>query len=199
MGGPSRDGSPFSFNAGGIFEGEVDSRRLALAALAAIPMLRCPVPWQAINDLNAGGIFLALDRTDVGAVNVSAVRKLFRDKPAACLSLRRLIAMSPGFPCTGKATGIVCSPRSILYKLASSQHVSQLSRSANFSSKSGTEQMTGVSNPLEPAEYQAFRATGRDKERLTHAGDLLAAMHIDHALQCLDPENPLHQQAAAQA
>jgi hypothetical protein len=40
---------------------------------------------QAINDLNAGGIFLALDRTDVGAVNVSAVRKLFRDKPAACL------------------------------------------------------------------------------------------------------------------
>jgi hypothetical protein len=31
------------------------------------------------------------------------------------------------------------------------------------------------------------------------AGDLLAAMHIDHALQCLDPENPLNQQAAAQA
>jgi hypothetical protein len=66
-------------------------------------MLRRPVLGQAINDLNAGGIFLALDRTDVGAVNVSAVRKLFRDKPAACLSLRRLIAMSPGFP-TGKAT-----------------------------------------------------------------------------------------------
>jgi hypothetical protein len=34
---------------------------------------------------------------------------------------------------------------------------------------------------------------------LTDAGDLLAAMHIDHALQCLDPENPFNQQAAAQA
>jgi len=28
--------------------------------------------------------------------------------------------------------------------------------------------------------------------------DLLAAMHIDHALQCLDPGNPLHQHAAVQ-
>jgi len=60
--------------------------------------------------------------------------------------------------------------------------------------------MTGVSNPLEPAEYKAIKATLAEiKERLTQAGDLLAAMHIDHALQCLDPENPLHQQAAAQA
>jgi hypothetical protein len=37
------------------------------------------------------------------------------------------------------------------------------------------------------------------KAKLSDAGDLLAAMHIDHALQCLDPENPLNQQAAAQA
>ena len=60
--------------------------------------------------------------------------------------------------------------------------------------------MTGVSKPLEPAEYQAIKATLAEvKGRLTQAGDLLAAMHIDHALQCLDPENPLHQQAAAQA
>jgi len=66
--------------------------------------------------------------------------------------------------------------------------------------KDGTEQMTGVSNPLEPAEYQAIKATLAEvKGRLTQAGDLLAAMHIDHALQCLDPENPLNQQAAAQA
>lgn len=60
--------------------------------------------------------------------------------------------------------------------------------------------MIGVSNPLEPAEYQAIQATLAEvKGRLTQAGDLLAAMHIDHALQCLNPENPLHQQAAAQA
>ena len=60
--------------------------------------------------------------------------------------------------------------------------------------------MTGVSKPLEPAEYQAIKATLAEvKGRLTQAGDLLAAMHIDHALQCLDPENPLHQQAVPQA
>ncbi|MBN9142386.1 MULTISPECIES: hypothetical protein [unclassified Novosphingobium] len=60
--------------------------------------------------------------------------------------------------------------------------------------------MTGVSNPLKPTEYQAIKTTLVEvKGRLTQAGDLLAAMHIDHALQCLDPENPLHQQAAAQA
>lgn len=60
--------------------------------------------------------------------------------------------------------------------------------------------MTGVSNRIEPAEYQAIKATLAEvKARLSGAGDLLAAMHIDHALQCLDPENPLNQQAAAQA
>jgi hypothetical protein len=60
--------------------------------------------------------------------------------------------------------------------------------------------MTGVSNPLEPAEYQAIKVTLIEvKGRLMQAGDLLAAMHIDHALQCLDPENPLNQKAAAQA
>ena len=60
--------------------------------------------------------------------------------------------------------------------------------------------MTGVAKPLEPAEYQAIKATLAEvKEQLTNAGDLLAATHIDHALQCLDPKNPLHQQAAPQA
>lgn len=60
--------------------------------------------------------------------------------------------------------------------------------------------MTGVSNRIEPAEYQAIKATLTEvKARLSDAGDLLAAMHIDHALQCLDPENPLNQQAAARA
>ncbi|MDE2172243.1 MAG: hypothetical protein KGJ57_22940 [Sphingomonadales bacterium] len=60
--------------------------------------------------------------------------------------------------------------------------------------------MTGVSNRIEPAEYQAIKATLTEvKGRLSDAGDLLAAMHIDHALQCLDSENPLNQQAAAQA
>lgn len=60
--------------------------------------------------------------------------------------------------------------------------------------------MTGASNRIEPAEYQAIKATLIElKARLSDAGDLLAAMHIDHALQCLDPENPLNQQAAAQA
>jgi hypothetical protein len=54
--------------------------------------------------------------------------------------------------------------------------------------------------PLTPADYQAISASLAEiKSRLSDAGDLLAAMHIDHALQCLDPENPLNQQAAAQA
>lgn len=54
--------------------------------------------------------------------------------------------------------------------------------------------------PLTPADYQAISASLAEiKSRLSDAGDLLAAMHIDHALQCLDPDNPLNQQAAAQA
>ncbi len=54
--------------------------------------------------------------------------------------------------------------------------------------------------PLTRASYQAISTTlGEIKSRLSDAGDLLAAMHIDHALQCLDPENPLNQQAAARA
>jgi hypothetical protein len=43
--------------------------------------------------------------------------------------------------------------------------------------------------PLTQADYQAINASLAEiKSRLSDAGDLLAAMHIDHALQCLDPE-----------
>ncbi|EGD60442.1 MULTISPECIES: hypothetical protein [Novosphingobium] len=60
--------------------------------------------------------------------------------------------------------------------------------------------MTDHLQSLDRDEYQAITATLAEiKARLLDAGDLLAAMHIDHALQCLDPENPLNQQAAAQA
>jgi hypothetical protein len=49
-------------------------------------------------------------------------------------------------------------------------------------------------------EHRAItEALQQCKVRLEKSGDLLAAMHIDHALQCLDPENPLNQQAAPRA
>jgi hypothetical protein len=60
--------------------------------------------------------------------------------------------------------------------------------------------MTDHLQLLDRDEYQAITATLVEvRAKLTDAGDLLAAMHIDHALQCLDPENPFNQQAAAQA
>jgi len=60
--------------------------------------------------------------------------------------------------------------------------------------------MSEHSNPLSPSDYQSIAASLAEiKERLTQAGDLMAAMHIDHALQCLDPEIALNQQAAAKA
>ena len=53
-------------------------------------------------------------------------------------------------------------------------------------------------NPLTLSENQAIIGTlAQLKTRLAEAGELLAAMHIDHALECLDPENPINQQAAA--
>jgi hypothetical protein len=59
--------------------------------------------------------------------------------------------------------------------------------------------MAGNRKPLDQAEHQTITTTlSAIKVRLTEAGELLAAMHIDHALQCLDPENPLNQQAATQ-
>lgn len=35
--------------------------------------------------------------------------------------------------------------------------------------------------------------------RLKEAGELLAAVHIEHALQCLDPEDPINNQTAARS
>ena len=53
--------------------------------------------------------------------------------------------------------------------------------------------------PLTQVEHQSITtALAQFKARLTEAGELLAATHIDHALQCLDPENPLNQQTAAE-
>jgi hypothetical protein len=52
-------------------------------------------------------------------------------------------------------------------------------------------------NPLTPSESLTItQSLTRLKERLNEAGELLAAMHIDHALQCLDPEDPISRQAA---
>lgn len=63
---------------GGIFEGE--GLLFAVWRWWRLQQFRCFDPQsfgQAIDDLDARGILLALDGTDVGAVNVSAVRKLF--------------------------------------------------------------------------------------------------------------------------
>ena len=50
-------------------------------------------------------------------------------------------------------------------------------------------------NPLTLSEIQAITETlAQLKTRLAEAGELLAAMHIDHALECLDLENPINQQ-----
>ncbi len=50
-------------------------------------------------------------------------------------------------------------------------------------------------NPLTQSENLAISETlAQLKARLEQAGELLAAMHVEHALQCLDPENPINQQ-----
>jgi len=50
-------------------------------------------------------------------------------------------------------------------------------------------------NPLTQSENLAITATlAQLKARLEEAGELLAAVHVEHALQCLDPENPINQQ-----
>ncbi len=60
--------------------------------------------------------------------------------------------------------------------------------------------MTEHSTALSQAEHQTITTTlAQFKNRLSQAGELLAATHIDHALQCLDPENPINQQVAAEA
>ena len=60
--------------------------------------------------------------------------------------------------------------------------------------------MTEHHTSLSQAEHQTITTTlAQFKARLAQAGELLAATHIDHALQCLDPENPINQQVAAEA
>jgi len=51
-------------------------------------------------------------------------------------------------------------------------------------------------NPLTQSERWAITGTlAQLRARLEEAGDLLAAVHIDHARQCLDPDSPINQQA----
>ena len=60
--------------------------------------------------------------------------------------------------------------------------------------------MTNTHSPLDDAERTAITSSLSDlKARLSQAGELLAAMHIEHALQSLDPENPINRQDAGQA
>ena len=60
--------------------------------------------------------------------------------------------------------------------------------------------MTEHSTALSQAEHQTITtALAQFKARLSQAGELLAATHIGHALQCLDPENPINQQVPAEA
>jgi len=60
--------------------------------------------------------------------------------------------------------------------------------------------MTEHYTALTQTEHQTIAtALAQFKARLGQAGELLAATHIDHALQCLDPENPINQQVAAEA
>ena len=52
-------------------------------------------------------------------------------------------------------------------------------------------------NPLTHSENQAITGTlAQLKARLAEAVELLADMHIDHALECLYHDNPINQQAA---
>lgn len=52
---------------------------------------------------------------------------------------------------------------------------------------------------LAEAERAGVVATLADiRGRLDRAGEMLAALHIAHALECLDPEHPLNREQARQ-
>lgn len=52
-------------------------------------------------------------------------------------------------------------------------------------------------SPLTPSErLAATQSLVELKARFKEAGELLVAMHIEHALQCLDPEDPINNQIA---
>lgn len=57
--------------------------------------------------------------------------------------------------------------------------------------------MSEQKKPLTPSErLAATQSLAELKARLQEAGELLAAMHIEHALQCLDPKDPINNQSA---
>lgn len=57
--------------------------------------------------------------------------------------------------------------------------------------------MSEPQKPLTPSEtLAAIQSLADLKARLHEAGELLAAMHIEHALQCLDPDDPINNQTA---
>lgn len=58
--------------------------------------------------------------------------------------------------------------------------------------------MSEPQKPLTPSErLAATQSLAVLIVRLKEAGELLAAVHIEHALQCLDPEDPINNQTAA--
>ena len=58
--------------------------------------------------------------------------------------------------------------------------------------------MTEPQRPLTPSErLAATQSRAVLNARLKEAGELLAAVHIEHALQCLDPDDPINNQTAA--
>jgi len=60
--------------------------------------------------------------------------------------------------------------------------------------------MTEQHLAIAPAELETITMTlAQLRDRLAAGGELLAATHINHALQCLDPENPLNLQTATGA
>lgn len=57
--------------------------------------------------------------------------------------------------------------------------------------------MSKPQKPLTPSErLAATQSLAELKARLQEAGEILAAVHIEHALQCLDPEDPINNQTA---
>ena len=58
--------------------------------------------------------------------------------------------------------------------------------------------MSEPQRPLTPSErLAATQSLAVLNARLKEAGEHLAAVHIEHALQCLDPDDPINNQTAA--
>ena len=58
--------------------------------------------------------------------------------------------------------------------------------------------MSEPQRPLTPSErLAATQSLAVLNARLKEAGELLAAVHIEHALHCLDPDDPINNQTAA--